>query len=144
MNLNLLNRHPSRRLPLNKWRKLSLAVIHWIVSHPKRYPKFKIQDLSIVFLNDREMAGFNWDFLKHEGPTDIITFDYHNGSAELLISLDTAKDAAKENDQTFEEELLLYIVHGVLHLAGFKDKTAKDSRKMRREERSVLKGIGAL
>jgi rRNA maturation RNase YbeY len=138
MNLTLTNLHPSLRPPLKKWRKRALSILHFIQKEKSRYRNFSIRDLNIVWLDDKRIADINWQFLRHKGPTDIITFDYQNHSAELLISLDTTKKSARECKNSFDEELMLYLVHGVLHLAGFDDKNPRKRLKMRKEEAFVL------
>jgi probable rRNA maturation factor len=138
MNLTLTNLHPSLRPPLKKWRKRILSILRLIRNDKKRYKGFSIREIHIALLNDSRIAESNWRFLKHKGPTDIITFDYQNGSAELLISLDTARKSAAEYAKTLDEELTLYIVHGILHLAGFDDKTPRKRVQMRKEEEFVL------
>ncbi len=87
------------------------------------------------------MAELNWRHLRHRGPTDILTFDYGAGLAEILISLDTATRQARRHRQTLEDELTLYLVHGMLHLAGLKDKSVAQRRLMRREEQWLLRQL---
>ena len=87
------------------------------------------------------MAKKNWQFKKHRGPTDILTFDYQNGMAEILISLDTTQRHAKLYRHTWQEELTLYLAHGILHLSGFDDRKKKDRERMRVEERKLLSKI---
>lgn len=87
------------------------------------------------------MAEVNWRHLRHGGPTDVLTFDYGSGSAEILISLDVTVRQARDHRQTFREELTLYLVHGVLHLAGLDDRTPKQRRLMREEEKRFLQEL---
>lgn len=84
----------------------------------------------------------NKQFLDHDYFTDIITFDYSEGktiSGELYISADRVKDNAGKFKAGFEQELYRVMIHGVLHLCGYKDKTADDQRKMRHKEDQKLK-----
>ena len=89
-------------------------------------------------MDDERMAGANWEHLRHTGPTDILTFDYRGGQAEILISLDTVKSHSRQYRQTFDRELTLYLAHGILHLAGVGDKTPAQRRRMRREEQWLI------
>ncbi|MDD2707754.1 MAG: rRNA maturation RNase YbeY [Verrucomicrobiae bacterium] len=98
-------------------------------------------ELTAVFVDDAAIAELNWRHLRHRGATDIITFDYGDGRADLFISLDTARRQAAEYRQSFERELTLYLVHGMLHLSGFDDRTPEQRRRMRREESWFLKRL---
>lgn len=106
-----------------------------------REKNFCAARLDVVFLDDLRMAEVNWRHLRHRGPTDVLTFDYGYGSAEILISLDVAARQARHHRQTFRDELTLYLVHGMLHLAGFNDQTSKQRLRMREEERRLLREI---
>lgn len=97
--------------------------------------------LSFVFCSDEHLLKVNQQFLQHDYFTDIITFDYAEGnrvSGDLMISIDRVKDNASTLNIPFEVELNRVMIHGVLHLLGFKDKTPKESDKMRRLEGEAL------
>lgn len=96
------------------------------------------------FVNDEELLGMNRRFLNHDYYTDIITFDYSeqkNISGEIFISTDRVKENAKQNHISFEEELLRVMIHGVLHLCGYKDKTPAQQRLMREKEDFYLQQV---
>jgi rRNA maturation RNase YbeY len=79
----------------------------------------------------------NKQYLNHDYFTDIITFDYVENdivSGDIFISCDRVKENAKEFDKTFENELSRIIIHGVLHLLGYKDKVKKDKLLMTQKE----------
>jgi probable rRNA maturation factor len=135
MKLHLINLHPFLRPPPAKW----LKVVRKLLRESRLKSKLsRIRQLEIVFLNDREMAKKNWQFKAHRGPTDILTFDYQNGMAEILISLDTTRSNAKLYQHLWQEELTLYLAHGILHLAGFDDRSKKDRERMRKEEKRLI------
>jgi len=94
-----------------------------------------------------EMARLNWDFLQHEGSTDIITFDQNEGATgrlagELFICLDEAVKQAREFRTTWPAELARYVIHGLLHLRGFDDLEPAAKRVMKREENRLLRLAG--
>ena len=101
-----------------------------------------VGELQYVFCSDEYLYELNVRYLNHKTYTDIITFDLsdHAGfvSGELYISLDRILENSKENCQTFENELNRVIIHGVLHLLGFKDKTLSESEEMRLHEQKCL------
>ena len=108
-------------------------------------------DLDIRFVGDRTMAQANADFVGHEGTTDVITFSYFDdpgslfpgeAAVELLICLDAARrEGEKRADSSYSREVVLYIVHGLLHSAGEDDLSPAPRRRMRRREREVLAGL---
>jgi len=102
-------------------------------------------DINIAFCSDEYMLQTNRQFLDHDYLTDIITFDYcedHGGkrtiSGDLAIGVDCVRDNAKLFGTGFERELKRVIVHGVLHLLGYKDKKEADTAVMRHKEDSYL------
>ena len=136
--LALRNRHPIRRTDTVRLRRLTL----WLLKKPLALQEF---ELGIHLVGAQEMARVNWDFLQHEGSTDVITFD-HAGTdspnalhGELFICLDDAVAQAREFGTTWPEELVRYVIHGVLHLRGHDDLSAGPRRLMKREEGRLLR-----
>jgi len=96
-----------------------------------------IAHLNYVFCNDSYLLGVNQKFLNHDTYTDIITFDNSHGdflSADIYISIDRVAENATISNAAFDNELLRVIVHGVLHLCGYKDKTKEEAALMRLKE----------
>ena len=99
-------------------------------------------DLTIVFVNETRMAKINLKHLRHEGTTDIITFDYTTPTllhGELIICPAVASEHAAQYKVTLGHEIARNIVHGVLHLLGYDDGQKIARNKMKREEERVLK-----
>ncbi len=95
----------------------------------------------MVWVDDRRIARINSKYLHHQGATDIITFNYGNGFAEIFVSLDTIKRQAPLYQQTFEQELTLCLVHGILHLVGLNDKTLCERQRMRKAELRLIQKL---
>jgi|LakMenEpi03Aug12_release.lakeMendotaPanAssembly.Ray.scaffolds.fasta_scaffold46066_2 probable rRNA maturation factor len=98
-------------------------------------------ELSLVFLTDAALAELHGSFLGDPSLTDVITFeaDVLAGTAgEVCVSVDTAARYAREAGRDFAEELSLYLVHGLLHLAGYDDLAPARKRRMRLAERRAL------
>ena len=96
-----------------------------------------LNEISYNFCSDSELLKVNKEFLNHDTLTDIITFDYSGLSGisgEVLISTERVKENAQEFSQVFNVELRRVMVHGVLHLCGFKDKTDADKLIMTQKE----------
>jgi probable rRNA maturation factor len=108
----------------------------WIETIAKTEKK-TVGGINYVFVNDDELLKLNKQYLKHNSYTDIITFDYTEGkeiSGDIFISVDRVKENAKKFKAKFDDELHRVMIHGVLHLCGYKDKTPKDSKEMRKKE----------
>tara|TARA_B110000008_G_C16940634_1_gene552299 strand:+ start:1002 stop:1412 length:411 start_codon:yes stop_codon:yes gene_type:complete len=101
----------------------------------------EIGELVYVFCNDDYLIEKNMQFLKHDTLTDVITFDYCNEeiiSGDILISTERVKENALKYEVDFLTELHRVMVHGLLHLLGYKDKNEKDAKKMREKENYYL------
>ena len=115
---------------LKKW------VTTVVTSHGKR-----VGVISYLFCDDEYVLSANQSFLNHDTYTDIITFDYVEGdiiSGDIMISVDRVAENAVSFGNTFEQELLRVIIHGILHLLGQGDKTDEDAAEMRRRENLAL------
>ena len=116
------------------------AVKSWLRSVADHHGK-SLGDLSVVACSDEELLEYNRKYLDHDTYTDIITFDHSEGqtlSGDLLISLPRVFENAENQGVVPEFELRRVMVHGVLHLAGFKDKTPDDAQAMRDAEDHAL------
>lgn len=108
----------------------------WIEAFATHHNRI-IGELSVVFCSDEYLLEVNKTHLRHDYYTDIITFDYCEGntlSGDLLLSIDRIRENAISHNQLFFNELLRVIIHGHLHLIGFKDKTPAQAQAMRTEE----------
>lgn len=98
--------------------------------------------LSVVFMSDDDLLVINKQHLDHDFYTDIITFpieeDDDNLEAEIYISIDRVRDNAMEFKTSFSNELLRVYLHGILHLVGYRDKTAEDKKVMRSKEQHYM------
>lgn len=103
---------------------------------------FKVGDLSYVFMSDDDLLKINIEYLNHDTYTDIITFDNSEHESliegDIFISIDRIKENSEKFKVSFEDELIRVISHGVLHLCGYKDKTAVDSKEMKAKENEYL------
>lgn len=101
-----------------------------------------LSSLTYIFCTDDYLLSINKQHLDHDFYTDVITFDYSDGSptlsGDIFISIDRVKDNAKQLSETFNNELHRVMVHGVLHLCGYKDKTEGEEKEMRMKEDHYL------
>ncbi|MCB0721879.1 MAG: rRNA maturation RNase YbeY [Ignavibacteriae bacterium] len=104
--------------------------------------------VSFLFCTDERIRKFNREFLSHDYETDILTFydtdDRGRIESDIIISPDTVKYNSKRFKKSFSEELFRVILHGLLHLCGYDDKSAKNKKIMRQKEDQYLEKIGYL
>lgn len=105
----------------------------------------RVGDLAFIFCSDDYLLQINKQYLNHDTLTDIITFDYSKEnpslpiSGDIYISIDRINDNARKFAVSEENELHRVIIHGVLHLLGYKDKTKAAKQEMTRQENACLK-----
>jgi probable rRNA maturation factor len=103
-------------------------------------------DVVIHWVSRKRSAELNQQFLQHEGPTDIITFDYGSTAdrlqGELFICVAEAVRQAAEFGTEWNQELHRYVIHGLLHLRGFDDREPAARRVMKREENRLVRRFG--
>tara|TARA_B100000902_G_C26593734_1_gene567113 strand:+ start:41 stop:445 length:405 start_codon:yes stop_codon:yes gene_type:complete len=120
-------------IPLDKSKKW----LEKVVDNEKK----TLGEIVFVICNDNYLLEKNIKFLNHSTFTDVITFDYGQGdniSGDILISIDRIKENADIFNVSFLNELNRVMVHGLLHLLGYKDKTKADSKIMRNKENFYL------
>ncbi len=124
------------RFSLRSKRKIRAWITHTI-----QQEKLTAGDISIIFCNDKYLHKVNLDYLNHDTLTDIITFDYSAQeliSGDLFISYERVKKNALIFKQTAEKELRRVMIHGILHLCGYGDKTEAQKKEMRKNEDKYL------
>jgi probable rRNA maturation factor len=98
-------------------------------------------DLSVAFVNEAVMASLHGRFLDDPVPTDVITFDgdsQMNFAGEIIVCPDYGYDRCNEFGTTLDSEIMLYLVHGYLHLAGLDDVNDRDLAEMREAEAKCM------
>ena|ERR1700748_2633257 len=103
---------------------------------------FKLSELSYIFCSDAYLLLINQQYLDHDTYTDIITFDNSETkgviTGDIFISIERIRENAGKFDQSVIDELHRVIIHGVLHLLGYKDKTPEDNKTMTQKEDQYL------
>ncbi len=131
-------------------RRLNLPFLRRILPHvlTEQLP-VPAAELCFHFVAAEEMARVNWQFLQHEGSTDVITFDYGERSAvsgqrsaglcgEAFVCVADAVKQAREFKTSWQSEVVRYAVHALLHLRGFDDLQPAKRREMKREENRLM------
>ncbi len=112
----------------------------WINGVAKRHDK-EIKELSYIFCSDDYLLRVNKEYLNHDDYTDIITFNYNEESSlsgDLFISYERVVDNARDANVSIFDELCRVMIHGVLHLIGFNDKSDAEQTEMTKKENECL------
>lgn len=126
INYNLKN-----KLKVKQWIKDTIAA-----------EGYKLDELTYIFCSDNYLLQINQQYLDHDTYTDIITFDNSSEkgiiTGDIFISIERIRENAAKFNQSITDELHRVIIHGALHLLGYKDKTALDSKNMTQMEDKYL------
>ena len=118
---------------LNDVDKLKTWISQVIVEH-----QFRIENITYIFCSDDYLSEINIEYLNHDSLTDIITFDNSDEEntieSDIFISIDRVRENATNFNSDFEDELHRVIIHGVLHLLGYSDKSEADKANMQAKE----------
>jgi probable rRNA maturation factor len=122
------NRQRTIRVPLVALQEFAVRALRECLKVPRRKRRglANFAELSVLLVSNRRMAELHRRFLHLPGPTDVITFQH----GEIFVSVETARSHAQRFGNSFEDELRLYIAHGLLHLHGLDDKTPADAAQM--------------
>ena len=155
MNIATVNFQQRIFIPISKIRSAAQLVC--------RRLRFKSSDLSIVFVGERRMRTLNRKYLRHDHVTDVLSFPsrtmfgivgnpvfgspiktfgddnlFHSLGGEIIVCPAVARRNAKRYGNSIEREILLYVVHGILHLCGYDDHKPADIQRMRRKEQQIM------
>lgn len=112
-----------------------------VIKHVIRKHQQQLGPINFIFCNDTYLLDINIKFLQHDYLTDVITFDYSTGSmvsGDVYISTEMVLNNSSTFEQTFEEELIRVISHGLLHLLGYGDKQEDEIVLMRAKENEMI------
>jgi probable rRNA maturation factor len=121
----------------NKKRKIDLDRIKKVARKALEALKKTSAEINIVFFSNQKIRAINRKYLKKDASTDVIAFPGEGRrriAGDVAISTDKAYRNAKEYGTTFMEETVLYVIHGILHLAGYDDRSKRTVKIMRRKE----------
>src|SRR3954463_2528527 len=104
-------------------------------------------EISLAFVDNPTIHRLNQRYLRHDEPTDVLSFPLSEPGAarlagELVIGAEVAAAQAADRGHDVQAELALYVIHGLLHLCGYDDKTDDGAAKMRERERHYLREMG--
>ena len=142
---------PASRLSLTISAAVGAAYVPFVRRHLRaahRLLRPPLNELSLALVGDRQMSALHEKFMNVAGPTDVLTFPLDLDSrgravsGEVVVCVPEARRQAKLRNVPVERELLLYALHGLLHLCGYDDRTGDDFRAMHRAEDQILTRLG--
>jgi len=130
--VTLLNHQKIKKIKINKLKSSVLKALEILNINKK---------ITVVLVDNRWIRSLNKKFMNKNIPTDVLAFPYYdkNYLGDIVISVEEAmKNSSKFNTSLFEE-LLLYIIHGILHLKGYRDKTSSQRKVMYKKQEEILR-----
>ncbi len=122
--------------------KICKSIINYVFS----LEKINLYEVSVIFTSDIYVSNLKKRFFLKDQWTDVIAFPLHRNKkekieGEIYISMPTAKENANKFNQAYEKEVARLIIHGVLHLLDYSDKSYKEKQNMSKMEENILKGV---
>lgn len=114
--------------------KVDLACQLCVRESKESAPLKELETVEISIIDDKQIAKVHGEFMDDPSPTDVITFDY----GEILVSAETALSNSEELQVSLENEILLYIIHGMLHLGGYLDGSRAEFKEMKSLQEMIL------
>lgn len=116
-------------------------IINWVQQIINQHQQ-SLEEINYIFCSDSYLLNINQEYLNHDTFTDIVTFNNSEEAnkieSDIFISIDRIKENANSYNKSFEHELYRVMIHGVLHLLGFDDKTEEEKSVMREKEEACL------
>lgn len=126
---------------VDRWRpRTGAAFLRRVVAATLAFVERRDMEVSLLLTDDAEIAELHARYFDDPSPTDVISFALDDG-AEIVVSGETARTVARRAGHPVRNEIALYIVHGILHVAGFDDVRARDRARMRAAENEVLRRL---
>jgi probable rRNA maturation factor len=133
--------YPQGRVPLDRGRMSEIARAVLVGEEVLE------AEISMAFVDNPTIHQLNKRYLNHDEPTDVLSFPLSNPGAkklsgELVIGIEVAETEAAARGHDVQAELALYLIHGLLHLCGYSDKSVSDAKEMRKRECHYLRLLG--
>jgi len=137
LKISVHNRQRTARVNLAWLRQVAEAAVAKCLPHSAdgRFALRELDEVEVSIVSDRVIAAVHLRFMNIPGATDVITFEH----GEIIMSAQAAQSYGASYGHSVDEELALYIIHGLLHLNGYEDATAKEATAMRRVQERILR-----
>ena len=125
--------------------RLAASKLNSIVRFVLRAEGVRSAQIELALVDDATIRKLHRRFVKLDTPTDVLTFPLNEPheplSGQIVLSVETAARVGPAHGLTTEEEVLLYAIHGILHLCGYDDTTIRAARRMRNRQESLLRSV---
>lgn len=147
--VSIQNAQKKVKISLEKYSERASCILR-LLSKTKKHRLLPLTGVNFRFVDDAEIKKWHRDFLGDSSPTDVIAFSMREGVAlkseedglgDVVISVETARRQARQFGKSLDEELTLYMIHGVLHLLGYDDLQPSKKKVMDRLQFSILKKV---
>jgi rRNA maturation RNase YbeY len=141
MPVEIVRRGAGKKCPARRLKNAATRILKLLKQHHA--------ELSVALIGNGEMRRLNARYRKKDYPTDVLSFPVAAGMpggvqllGDVIISVDKAREQAKERGRSLDEEMTTLLIHGVLHLLGYDhERSAKDARIMGRLEKKIYKAL---
>lgn len=139
MEISVTNAQRKQRFDLIWLKRFAKKALAECLKHPacEQTVLPHLDEVAVRIVSDAEIARLHLEFMNIPGATDVITFEH----GDIVISAETAAANARHYGKSLQEELALYLVHGLLHLNGYTDKEKREARRMGRLQERLLKEL---
>ena len=136
--IEVFDRQSRRKIDLARLQRLGSRALKAVLERPAPGGNpgglAGLERVEVVIVSDDEIARVHEEFMDIPGPTDVITFDH----GEIVISADRAGEEGALRKTGCDQEIALYLIHGLLHLRGFDDRSPEDAGVMRASQEEIL------
>ena len=138
--VSVINRQRAAQIDTGFLRELTLRLL-------EQELKCHAFEISLFLVGEKRITELNEQYMQHHGCTDVITFDYHDYArpdwlgGDVFVCVPVAIDQARRFRAPWREEILRYVIHGILHLSGMEDHSDAGYRRMKRREKRLLKRL---
>ncbi len=136
--LGIFNHQDQFRVDVGWLERIGTFALPLCLASPGQHaaPLSDLEEVEVSLLDNETITRVNEEFLQHEGPTDVITFDH----GEILIGVEVAEANAETYGNSLNDEVALYIIHGLLHLNGWEDTDPSEAAEMATLQKTILAG----
>ncbi len=136
--LGIFNHQDQFRVDVGWLERIGTFALPLCLASPGKHaaPLSDLEEVEVSLLDNETITRVNEEFLQHEGPTDVITFDH----GEILVGVEVAEANAENFGNSLNDELALYMIHGLLHLNGWEDEDPTEAAEMAILQESILAG----
>ncbi|MDD3296184.1 MAG: rRNA maturation RNase YbeY [Candidatus Omnitrophica bacterium] len=146
LKIDIVNQQRIKKIAVKKLKASLEESMSFLAGHLTKFSGSRSGSISVVLCDNNFIAGLNKKYLKKNTPTDVIAFELRDPGVsdyigEVFVSVQEAVLRSPEYGLTWQKELTLYIIHGILHLAGYRDSNKEERKSMEAKQQEILRKI---